>query len=364
MVATQVISHARFVLRPTLHDRPSCDDRRALADADEPPVSVDPSKLAEHHRDVARALVKGNVVPVLGAGANLTGVPAAAAAGGWDGFPNLPTGSQLARHLATEFGYEGDAKDDLLRVSQYIAIRKGVGTLYDVLHDVFDDDYPWTPLHDFLAELPKSLAERGLLRRYPLIMTTNYDDLLERAFDRANQDYDLCVYLAEGKPGERGRFRHVAPDGTVHAVEGGEEDLTLTLEHRPVILKIHGFVERNASAGNGSYVITEDHYLDYLTQIDLRRLLPAPLYGRLANCHFLFLGYSLRDWNLRAILRRLWTEDSIDYASWSVQLFADPLDCELWAKRGVEVFDLPLDEYLEGLAKEVAAAPRRGPAPT
>lgn len=321
-------------------------------------VSVDPSELADHYHDVVRGLRQGNVVPVLGAGANLTGRPDP---GGelWQGFPDLPTGRQLARHLAHEFDYDGEARDDLLRVSQYIAVRKGVGTLYSVLHEVFDDEYPWTPLHDFLASLARTLADRGLLRTCPLIMTTNYDDLLERAFRRANEEYDLCVYLAEGKPGERGRFRHFAPGGESRLIEGGEEDMSVSLDQRPVILKIHGFVGRKAPPEGDSYVITEDHYLDYLARIDLRRLLPAPLYARLTNCHFLFLGYGMRDWNLRAILRRLWTEDSIDYPSWSVQLRPDPLDCELWAKRGVEVFELPLDVYLAGLAERLASEPAR-----
>jgi hypothetical protein len=316
--------------------------------------------LAEHYSDVVRALRQGNVVPVLGAGANLTGKPDPGD-GAWGGYPQLPTGRQLARHLAKEFGYEGDARDDLLRVSQYVAVRKGLGTLYGVLHDVFDDDYPWTPLHDFLATLPALLAELRLLRTYPLILTTNYDDLLERALRRAKQEFDLCVYVADGRPGERGRFRHFDTRGAGRLIEGGEEDLSVTLNDRPVVLKIHGFVQRKAPASSDSYVITEDHYLDYLTRIDLTRLLPASLYERLANCHFLFLGYSMRDWNLRAILRRLWTEDSIDYPSWSVQLGPDPLDRELWAARGVDVIDLPLDTYVSGLVERLIAEP--GPRP-
>jgi hypothetical protein len=318
--------------------------------------------LVEHYRDVVRALRQGNVVPVLGAGANLTGRPDPGA-GAWDGHPNLPTGRQLALHLANEFDYDGDGRDDLLRVSQYVAVRKGIGTLYGVLHDVFDDDYPWTPLHDFLATLPALLAGRGLLRTYPLILTTNYDDLLERALKRANQEFDLCVYVADGKQEERGRFLHLDANGNGRMIEGGEEDLSVNLNDSPVVLKIHGFVKRSAPASADSYVITEDHYLDYLTHIDLTRLLPASIYERLANCHFLFLGYSMRDWNLRAILRRLWTGDSIDYQSWSVQLQPDPLDKQLWAARKVDVIDLPLDTYLAGLVERLMAEPTRGRSP-
>ena len=37
----------------------------------------------------------------------------------------------------------------------------GAGPLYDELRDVFNVDYPPTPIHRFLAELPDELRRRG-----------------------------------------------------------------------------------------------------------------------------------------------------------------------------------------------------------
>ena len=86
----------------------------------------------------------------------------------------------------------------------------GSGPLYDKLHELFDADYPPSRLHELLASLPRrlGLAER---RRYQLIMTTNYDDALERAFRAAGEAFDLVWYVAETE--DRGKFLHLPPDG-------------------------------------------------------------------------------------------------------------------------------------------------------
>ena len=78
-------------------------------------------------------------------------------------------------------------------------------------------------------------------------------------------------------------------------------------EERTTILKIHGVVDRQNRACD-SYVITEDHYIDYLAHKDIAQQLPVQLLEKMSWSHFLFLGYSLRDWNLRVILHRIWGE--------------------------------------------------------
>jgi hypothetical protein len=146
---------------------------------------------------------------------------------------------------------------------------------------------------------------------------------------------------------------HVPPDGSPRLIERPNEYDALTFTDRTVILKIHGAVNRLDSEQD-SYVITEDHYIDYLTRTDLSNLVPVTLAARLRKSHFLFLGYSLLDWNLRVILYRIWGEQALTYKSWSVQLNPRPLELEFWRKRGVEIFDTPLDDYVEALAAHLA----------
>jgi hypothetical protein len=51
------------------------------------------------------------------------------------------------------------------------------------------------------------------------------------------------------------------------------------------------------NAENDSYVITEDHYINYLAAGMSPTFLRAGSQTQKTN--FLFMGYSLRDWNLR-----------------------------------------------------------------
>jgi hypothetical protein len=62
----------------------------------------------------------------------------------------------------------------------------------------------------------------------------------------------------------------------------------------------------------------------------------------------LFLGYSLRDWNLRVILSRIQKElrRSSDIVSWGIQYKPSLMELKFWQRRGVEVYDLPLNEFV------------------
>ena len=74
----------------------------------------------------------------------------------------------------------------------------GGGPLYEKLREVFDADYPPSSLHRLLARLPALLRESGAEEQL-LVLTTNYDDLVERAFEDAGERFDVVSY--EAKPG-------------------------------------------------------------------------------------------------------------------------------------------------------------------
>ena len=81
---------------------------------------------------------------------------------------------------------------------------------------------------------------------------------------------------------------------------------------------------------------------------------------RLSSDHFLFLGYSLRDWNLRVVLSRIWGAQSLGVQSWAIQRALDPpqlsrIEQQLWTARGaVEVRYTLLEEYAERLRTSLA----------
>jgi hypothetical protein len=201
------------------------------------------------------------------------------------------------------------------------------------------------------------MRAKQLTPSYQLIVTTNYDDVLEHAFQQANEPYDLVAYMADGE--HRGKFWHWSPDGDNNVVDKPNEYKAVSTEKRTVILKIHGAVDR-ATGERDSYVITEDHYIDFLTRTDISNLVPVLLAAKMRRSHFLFMGYSLRDWNLRVILHRIWGEQKLSYKSWAIQLNPHELDLRFWLKRDVDILNIRLEDYVAALNKYVQEMPQSG----
>jgi hypothetical protein len=304
-----------------------------------------------HFSIVAELLELGEIVLFIGAGANLCDRPDEAT---WEPERFAPSGGELAQKLAARSRYP-DADLDLLRVSQYVDAILGERRLYSFLHEVFDANYPPTSLHRLFARLPAVLRENG--RPQLLVLTTNYDDLLERAFTEAGELFDVVWYEAKRGP-LRGRFLHRPPGGDVVNIERPNEYTGLAPTERPVILKLHGAIDR-ADDRRDSYVITENSYIDYLVAYDVGAQIPFLLLERMEDSHFLFLGYSMHDWNLRVILSRIWGAQQLDLKSWAVQRAptdagARRVEEALWRDRGdVDLLYVELKEYVTRLEREL-----------
>jgi DNA-binding SARP family transcriptional activator len=284
----------------------------------------------EHVEQVAALLLDGRVVPVLGADV-----------------------AELAAGLAARFEYPPAESADLTRVAQYVALTKGSGPLYDELHAMLASAGEPTILHRFFASLPPLLRERG--RPHQLLVTTSYDLALEQAFLDAGEEFDVVSYIASGR--NRGRFCHIRPDGAVDVIEVPNTYATeLSLERRSVILKLHGGLDATDARARESFVVTEDDYIDYLAYGDIGTAIPVALAAKLRRSHFLFLGYGMRDWNLRLVLGRIWGAEGVSYRSWAVQPEAKPLERQFWRARDVDLLEVPLDDYAGALARYLGVA--------
>src|SRR5690349_15417087 len=103
-----------------------------------------------HFGTVIKGITDGRLVPLLGAGVNLSERPPDTA---WDRNQRefLPSGTELSSHLAKSFGYPDRDHGDLARVSQYVRTIAGSGPLYEELRTLLNADYPPTLLHRVLA---------------------------------------------------------------------------------------------------------------------------------------------------------------------------------------------------------------------
>jgi hypothetical protein len=278
----------------------------------------------DHFAEVAAALTSGRLVPVVGADC-----------------------SALARALADRFGLESDG--DLTRISQYVEVTRGSGPLYDELHSLLEATCEPDSVHRFLAGLPRLARDNGADQ--PLLVTAAYDLALEQALLDAGEEFDVVTYLATGQ--HRGRFCHLAPDGTATPIESPNTYVAeLALDQRPVVLKLYGCVDRSPNREWESFVASEDDYIGYLQLRDLLSAVPVSIAARLRRSHFLFLGYEMRNWHLRIVLNRLWENRTLRYRSWAVLRNPVSLERELWRRRDVEVLEVPPEEYVSWLAEK------------
>jgi hypothetical protein len=289
---------------------------------------------------------EGRVVPFLGAGASLVGRT--------PGVPfncnnpaSLPSGFDLSVCLAQEvqFPAEDDReKEDLAKVSSYYIEMAGRRGLRRRLRQMLNADCQPGPLHQFLACVPAP----------QVIVVTNYDTLLERAFIAAGKPYDLVIYPADRKDIASSVLWW--PHSAAEPLPIKPNELDIDLSKTNVIYKMHGTVRHETEKWD-NFVITEEDYVEFLSRMTTNTAVPSLFYPHFRERSFLFLGYSLRDWNLRVVLKNLSKHLVIREASggedneevppsWSIQLRPSELERRLWAKKNVNIFDLSLDDFV------------------
>jgi len=214
-------------------------------------------------------LKKQHLIPFLGAGASL----------GFNGDQGLPTGGQLAEKLATECAYPGRDKADLMRVTQYYALKFGEMPLRDSIQQKLClPNVKPGKMHQIMASWP-----------IKAVLTTNYDNLMERAFIKHDKDPVKIIYDRRGDQ---------------------EQIKTEPTQNSPLVYKLHGSLD-----DIDSMVITEDNYIDFLISlIQGNPKVPDLISTMFRTCSILFIGYGLKDWNIRVLLRYFRTTDIRSFA--------------------------------------------------
>ncbi|MBC8105594.1 MAG: SIR2 family protein [Anaerolineae bacterium] len=168
---------------------------------------------------------------------------------------------ELLRDIATDLKLDVDHETDLIAVAQYHLNKHGSrNKLNQLIVDQFTKDVQLTDNHRLLATLPLDT-----------VWTTNYDKLVEVAFNEAHKRTDVKIV---------------------------QKNLATTRSGRVVtIYKMHGDVDHAHDA-----VLTKD---DYETFASNRNLFSVKLKGDLVEKTFLFLGYSFNDPNIDYVLSRI-----------------------------------------------------------
>jgi hypothetical protein len=256
-------------------------------------------------------------VPFLGAGASL----------GFHESPGLPTASQLAEAVAREANYPGRDKTDLLRVAQYYELNSDAHAPRQFIRDqLMVKGVRPSPVHRNIAALP-----------FHYVLTTNFDNLMEQAF------------RDEGK----------TPSVAVYEARANTQTLQTATLREPLVYKLHGDLDRI-----NTMLVTEDHVIEFLACMLLGDPpLPSVIKGLFDDSSILFIGYGLRDWNIRVMMRAMRGRKKgqlPDRASFAIQKRPAEQDLAVewessvmyWDKReNLKAFDMDAVEFVAELKR-------------
>jgi hypothetical protein len=340
---------------PDLFTEAFAADPTDISISEEPP----PIKGRVPYADIVEGLQQGNVIPFLGAG-----VPLSARRPGERWTPQcdfLPSGVELARYLAKRSGmpvWHLRDTDNLARVASYFEVANKRVTIAQELGTIFTKGKP-TETHKLLASLPEDLG-------HPLlIVSTNYDLLMETALKGIKYDRVIhCGQLENKCSVLLWKFEWAEPKPVT------EEELAdkIDLSTRTVLYKMHGSIDTPVAPDpdlerrNNRFVITEEHYVDFLSRINASPPAVPNIFKTFFETRsFLFVGYSLDDWNLRVILHSL--QDVLTRRSssgsrlarmlgfagqghWAIQKDPTEYDEAVWEARNVTIGNRDLNQFV------------------
>lgn len=279
-------------------------------------------------KEIVESVKKGNCNLFLGAMAS-----APSPEGSLYQYKNSPpSGDELSQRLAKMFAYPDQDVKNLQRVSLYGEYRKH-GSRQSMIEAIIKEiatGFEPSPALQMLACLP-----------FRLVITTNYDHLFEKVFHKAN--------TTDGIPKDP-QIRIYNPDPSSHA-----ESVPLNPpEQRPILFKLHGDIDKPESI-----VVTEEDYIVFIQRMSSHNSHPIheTIRVRLQTNPTLFIGYSMKDYNLRLLFRTLrWNVDKANFPlSYSVDPSPDNLIVAVWEsgkQRIISFIKEDLWDFVPALFKE------------
>ncbi|QRM29381.1 SIR2 family protein [Microvirga sp. VF16] len=269
------------------------------------------------HEDLVAAIRKRQAILFAGAGVSMT--------------VGLPSWSTLIEHIADELKIDlsefRGAELNHLTLAEYYRIKQGsIGPLrswMDRNWSIPEEALQCSRVHEIICKLD-----------FPIIYTTNFDRNLETSFELQGKEYVKIV---------------------------NAKDIARIRSGIPQIVKYHGDFD-----DDGSIVIAET---DYLERLSFESPLDIKFRSDALGKTILFIGYSMRDLNIRFLLHRLWkTWADSGYErdrpqSYVFVLRPNPVEQAVLEQWGLQVLtekDCPPEQALERFLAKLSEAVERG----
>jgi SIR2-like domain len=221
---------------------------------------------------------------------------------------------ELLRWIA-ELTEIGPAVPPLLSVASYYEYTLQRSRLWRDLRSIFENKTTPTRTHWLTARAAEHHLSLRPRKDY-LIITTNYDRLMEIALEKTGVPFCVMTvgsidqYVDVVFSANMRDFLELTPN----------EFASLKQEHsrkyarnfsldvpKPIVIvyKLHGCLFPEEPERD-SVVLSDEDYIRYLMQMyDAAGVIPSEITRQMASAAFLFLGYSFSDWNVRGMYKAI-----------------------------------------------------------
>lgn len=270
---------------------------------------------------------------------------------------DLPDARTLSKELADKLGIDWHETIPLSRIAFYYEALRGRNGLNKFLRDKLSrkhsPDGPPAPTArtlEYLVEILEIVKQKG---KSSLVITTNYDELFEIAYEnKYHRTPEVVVY--------RGGFESSDIDQSLlHHQRSTENVKSWSPGNAISLFKMHGCI---SDADAHHLVITDEDYINFISnawnQSEKKRL-PWHVEGLFNRSNILFVGYSLEDWNFRILYKQ--SGEKNDRDKLAVQ-FLKPLDprekiahakrramVEFWGTKRVNIVNAKADDFMSDL---------------
>lgn len=310
---------------------------------------------------IASSLLAGKCMFFLGAGASVG--PS----------PSLPTASELSAEMATKCKLEWHEYIPLSTIAFYyesIKTREGLNSFIKERIDRKIDGRKIGPSPTIkkLMSVLRILEARLRPRQLPIFtITTNYDQQFEDAYEEEFKSKpEILIYKGAHDPHDGNAKLNCTPYGPLQDPFGWRP----AEETKSVLYKMHGCISQPQQKG---LVITEEDYINFLANAlrehDPEKTLLTYIKAELGQRIVLFIGYSLSDWNFRAIFKgTVEKHKDREQRSYAVQFRnpASPLSALqnritiFWHEKKVDILNANAESFMDDLMAAVQAEAHHG----
>lgn len=229
----------------------------------------------------------------------------------------IPLGNDLRDLICDEFLNDNFKSENLAHVAAMAISQTSLFKVQDFIKEYFDGLKPAL----FHEKLP--------LFKWRAIFTTNYDFLIELVYSQVDEKIqDINIILSN---------------------EDGIDETRVTTDKVPY-LKLHGCVSRTHDS-NLPLILTTDQYNDCRSR---RNRLFNHLYELAYENTIIFVGHSLQDFNIRAVLLELQKEVPDGQRHYLLKPGLDDIEKDFWAEKKISALDVTFENFLNSLSENIS----------